>query len=77
MAKSKRRHNLWKEDPHCHWCGVLTKFEGAKKDDPAKATKDHLKEDRPYQGGFKYNIRTTQTVLACQRCNQERGIIGL
>lgn len=69
------RQELWNEDPHCHWCGVLTKIdhEGRATLDPDDATLDHIyhrghearKVDMPKQ--------KEDVVLACSHCNNKRG----
>jgi len=61
---ANRRYKLWKDNPHCHWCGQKLKWE--------KTTADHINqktklgdEIRPKQG---------KIVLSCQKCNQQRQI---
>jgi hypothetical protein len=66
------RRKLWLEDPHCHWCGIITRWlspEGGKLPEDA-ATIDHLytryeMEKRKEMGN--------PCVLACNKCNHDLG----
>ena len=72
----KQRKRLWEKDPHCHWCGRLTRLldlgcQGSHQPDDM-ATIDHLNsrfsKDRhaPCNGEIR-------RVIACYRCNHDRG----
>jgi hypothetical protein len=68
---------LWKNNPHCHWCGVLTvmvtrtpKMKPKIPFGPNEATLDHL---YPMRDPRRASIKDKRnTVLACNRCNQRR-----
>lgn len=68
----KRTRKLWNQDPHCHWCGRITRLAGSGEvaHDDELATYDHLytrfqvKRNGPH--GY-------IGVLACRKCNWERG----
>jgi hypothetical protein len=66
----RRREQLMRYDPHCHWCGCeVVYFEPQRRQKVPDnfATIDHVYSrmaGRPLQGRW---------VLACSRCNQERG----
>jgi len=69
---------MFKENPHCHYCGVLTEMPeagvGDQKHNPKCATIDHIysKIDlRRWVGGKQNEERY---VLACQSCNNGRQI---
>lgn len=76
MSKStrRRRHNLWRKDPHCYWCGVVTvevvvaKFE---KPPDNLATLDHLHSRYDPRRGATHGVAS---VLSCLRCNNEREV---
>ena len=75
MNNKKRVHKLWHKDPHCHWCGtetVLRQRDGFGRMHPTDATLDHLfPKYHPLKGK---TIRGEEvTVLACYKCNNERG----
>lgn len=81
MNTRQCRKDLFNRDPHCHWCGELT-VEPVDPLQPNSATLDHLysisdprrtKKGRRRLGVSKRN--DTLYVLACHRCNQERGKI--
>lgn len=69
--KRRRRKKLWLENPHCHWCGILTVLidngNGLKKHPDNMATIDHVKS-RYDKTRRKNNV----WVLACRKCNQKR-----
>lgn len=71
----RRRRNLHRRDPRCHWCGNDTVLmEGhIKYPPPNMATLDHL-DDRfdVNRGSYAHAERT---VLACVACNNARGAI--
>lgn len=84
----RQRERLWKENPHCHWCGQLTillpqevwlrNAKGSKRERRIRipdlaATIDHIYS--------KWDVRRSRSlmpgerrhVLACFRCNVNRG----
>ena len=68
----KRKLKLWRIDPHCHWCGILTvirEYEPHQSQLPNDATVDHLRSRWSKERG---KDKTESTVLACYKCNQER-----
>ncbi len=72
----KRRLRMFTSDPHCYWCGVLTQLNI---DSRANyATVDHLYSKLHPLRGTKYKGGSDRTallhVLACAKCNQERGV---
>jgi hypothetical protein len=75
MTGSNRRRtlNLWKKNDRCYWCGrktIIFKYKRHKKVPPNAATTDHLiSRLNPLRG----NVRGI-TVLACNKCNHERGV---
>lgn len=82
MCKSrikKRKIGLWTKDPHCHWCGQLTviyDYESIHhKPMPDNcATLDHLRSRLNPSRYEKAGPNEERTVLACFRCNTDRGI---
>jgi hypothetical protein len=65
-----RRRVLWRKDPRCFWCGRVTKFEEHYADDAA--TVEHVYHRRhPKRKGVRRFLPSV--VLACKRCNNERG----
>jgi hypothetical protein len=66
----KRKENLWKRDPHCHWCGRLTRTEGEQNND--LATVDHLRTKYDPSRWLRGDGQDERTVLACYACNNER-----
>lgn len=72
------RSDLFRKDPHCFWCGVLT-VEQVEPLLPNSATLEHLYPSRhPFRRkknrqkvGFARNALLY--VLACWQCNKERG----
>lgn len=74
---NKRRVNkLWVENPHCHWCNILTTREGrlGKNLPDNAATFDHLYHRSDPQRFTKKGRNAG--VLACYACNQKRGRIA-
>lgn len=78
--KKQRREQLWRENPHCHWCGRLTvinnKSEWKHGEDHSNvATLDHLvsRLEIPY-GTNRPNLykKAKTMVLACWKCNNDR-----
>jgi hypothetical protein len=81
----QRRRNLWVADPHCWWCGRLTRYasrkggKAARKagyQDPDLATVDHLATWRNRPPGVDRRRLPEVTVLACRECNRDRGRIS-
>jgi hypothetical protein len=69
-GKPTRRRTLWRRDPHCFWCGRLTVFEAFNSDDAA--TLEHIyHRNHPRRRDARRHL--PGTVLACRRCNSERG----
>src|SRR5437868_8874207 len=69
-AKPARRRQLWRRDPHCFWCGRITKFDEYYSDDAA--TVEHIYHRRhPKRHNGRRHLPSI--VLACRRCNNERG----
>lgn len=78
----RKRIKLWKEDPRCFWCGVVTVLLESKtaaeckknRSNPLRATAEHLVSRahnlRTIASGFTYN----HIVIACNGCNSERGV---
>jgi hypothetical protein len=74
----KKREQLYSEDPHCHWCGTLTvQLKGHVSKPPENAaTIDHLIHqwhDRRKQNKCAPNEK--RYVLACRKCNMQRGLV--
>jgi hypothetical protein len=70
-GKLNRRRQLWNRDPRCFWCGRETDIRTANA--PDSATVEHI-----YHRGHPKRRQSTRrhlpdTVLACRRCNNERG----
>jgi hypothetical protein len=69
--EDKRRVRLWWRDPACIWCGRVTRLDRGAGYSNA-ATVDHLQ-----RRGLRDKINTRRhlpaTVLACYRCNHDRG----
>jgi hypothetical protein len=62
-----RRYRLWRRSPLCLWCGRLTRIEAVHEDDAA--TLDHL-----YRRGERGSAgHLPPSLLACRRCNSDRG----
>lgn len=66
---------LHKENPHCHWCGVLTILGGSNKN-PDKATLDHIRSRLQCKTWAEYTAPANH-VLACLECNNLRDQIFL
>jgi len=69
-ARPTRRRQLWRRDPRCFWCGVVTRFEEHYSDDAA--TVEHVYHRR-YPKRHDPRRHLPGTVLACKRCNNDRG----
>lgn len=78
-----RRNNLYKKNPNCHWCGVLTilpeKLKGkGRYNIPIMATVDHIySRNHPLRNTPQLNPYEERTVLSCLKCNNERGEIKI
>ncbi len=80
VQRTRRRLNLWRANPHCHWCNTLTvlptgaSVKGQTRPDNT-ATLDHVRSrlheervpGRPWPEG-------SNTVLACHKCNAQRNV---
>lgn len=67
----RRRSNLMKRNPHCHWCGrklVYFHIENGIQP-PDFATIDHINSRLIYPDG---RPRVGKQVLSCPGCNQDR-----
>ena len=65
-----RRLLLWRKDPRCFWCGRVTIY--ATSGTPNAATLEHVyPRGHPRRADPARHLPST--VLACYRCNQERG----
>ena len=73
-SNRKRRHKLFLQDPHCHWCGceVVESQSRQKNQQDNSATLDHLRTKFDPQRGEPSDKE--QTVLSCYKCNNERGM---
>jgi hypothetical protein len=70
-----RRLRMFRRDPHCYWCGVLTVLDAEGQSN--HATVDHLysklhplRASKHKSGHERDNVLH---VLACHKCNQARG----
>lgn len=65
-----RRRLLWRRDPRCFWCGRVTRFDAYR--EPDAATVEHIyHRHHPKRQSTKRHLPAT--VLACRKCNSERG----
>jgi hypothetical protein len=72
----RRRLKLFKENPHCFWCGRKTIYARVKDGDkqpPNLATIDHLVHRLDPDRAEKLLKPGPKTVLACEQCNFRRG----
>jgi 5-methylcytosine-specific restriction endonuclease McrA len=69
-SKPTRRRQLWRRDPRCFWCGRMTRFDAH--DEPDAATVEHLYHRKHPKRG-RADKHLPSTVLACRKCNNERG----
>lgn len=73
--KSRHRERLFKQDPHCHWCGRLTKLftpAPGQKAPGDMATVDHVISRLTRTSRAEYHHKSNK-VLACENCNRRRG----
>src|SRR5947209_3648046 len=69
-AQPASRRLPWRKDSRCFWCGVVTRFDAYDADDAA--TVEHVYHRRhPKRKGVRRFLPSV--VLACKRCNNERG----
>jgi hypothetical protein len=69
-GKPARRRQLWKRDPRCFWCGRKTDITTANNSD--SATMEHIyHKHHPRRRDTRKVLPST--VLACAKCNHERG----
>lgn len=59
---ARRRYNLWKRDPHCHWCKEELEW--------SETTIDHINQKTRNKTRPAIGVR----VLSCQKCNNQRQI---
>ena len=69
-ARPTRRRQLWRRDPRCFWCGRVTRFDAHNEEDAA--TVEHLYSRRHPKRG-RADKHLPSVVLACKKCNNERG----
>lgn len=68
MSSLSTRTKLFREDPHCFWCGCLTTLDVTNPQLTTLATVDHLySRQHPARSRQKH-----MKVLACLGCNQRR-----
>lgn len=68
MSSASTRTKLFREDPHCFWCGCLTTLDVTNPRLTTLATVDHLySRQHPLRSRRKH-----VKVLACFNCNQRR-----
>ena len=76
MSKSKNqrlRLRLWRKNPHCYWCGIVTKWFARNPAPPDGATLDHIRSRYVPERSRREGLwRNGIIVLACWRCNNER-----
>ena len=74
-GNNKRRFRLWQRDPHCFYCGAMTVLYNPKRGEIMSynvATVEHLRS-RNHPDRLEPNDGNTErTVLACNKCNNER-----
>ncbi len=69
----KIRLRLFHADPHCFWCGQVTRYGAV--GDPMQATVDHLYSRLHPERVNRYREQKgVLHVLACSACNNERGV---
>ena len=78
MNKKRRRLNLYKRNPHCHWCDTETvlpppdRHVSKTPPPPNEATIDHLRDKYHPHRHERPRSHEERTVLACWACNQRR-----
>ena len=75
----RRRNALWSKNPHCFWCGRITKLPINHHSEPDTATIDHVRSRLVPTRAENTSGRWWRgiTVLACRECNQERANMEL
>jgi hypothetical protein len=69
----KMRLRLFRADPHCFWCGQVTRYGAV--GDPLQTTVDHLYSRLHPERENRYREQKgVLHVLACSECNNERGV---
>lgn len=68
MSSLSQRRKLFKEDPHCFWCGCLTTLDYSNPRLTTLATVDHLYSRWHPARSRRKHVK----VLACFACNQRR-----
>lgn len=76
MSNRTFKIQLWDENPHCHWCGVLTELTNCPKGQVPNnaATIDHLYSKLDPRRWVRRKPGQIKKVLACYACNQRRSI---
>lgn len=72
----RRRNELFRQSPTCHWCGDPVVRRHINPDDPHKATLDHIKSRRECTTEAEWRA-DSNTCLACHSCNQLRNEVFL
>ena len=73
MSNRKRRENLYKQDPHCYWCGILCTVNTSHKQKATDATLDHIHSKLFLKRWLsKEEYSKGKNVLSCYKCNQNR-----
>ena len=79
-AQKRRRDNLFKQHPYCHWCKCKLSHPEIVKQKQTQpgdmATIDHLRNRTDFNRTEANTENQTRTVLSCKKCNEERGRIS-
>lgn len=72
-SRRRRRWNLFKQNPFCHWCKRLVFWSDGHdvNEHLLQATLDHVRSRYDPTRGQHLGINT---VLACRQCNQSRAL---
>ncbi len=76
MSNRSRKLRLFKRDPHCYYCGVEVReivVPRGKKIPDDMATVEHLYSKLDYRRHDPNDGKEERTVLACYKCNSEKG----
>lgn len=74
-AQVRRRNRLWRENPHCCFCGVKTVMVNGVTPQPDNgATLEHLRPKR-WDGTRSGSAGHISTVLCCVKCNRDRNVM--
>lgn len=77
MSNRNLKLELYNRNPHCHWCGRLTKLiceSNLRHVDPLMATIDHIVSRYHVHRWIKKKGRGRRKVLACYECNHKRSV---